>query len=347
MTTWSTPALLLLGIAAGPYGLNLLTSSVLLLLDPGIAMTVAMLGIFVGLSVDIRQRAVPRTLAASFVRTMTTVLGVGAVTLAISSWGLSQVPVPVALPIRASDPRTLWLLALMAGVCAAVSHAAEDVNVDDVLMIVAGGLIVAAIRAPAPDAMLLVALAVAGISVMVALAGWLLVGQANSEGEQHVFVVGSLLLTGGAAAYLSVSAAFAGLIAGLTWNVAGNVAKARIVRDLNYFQHPLVVLVLITAGASATLSVEAMWLGAIFVATRAFFRSLGVAMARRLHDVPTTAEGRSSLISAGLVGIALAFDAFRANGRPEWAVILLGGVVIGTIGSEVIALFLPPRETAR
>ena len=345
MTTWSTPALLLLGIAAGPYGLNLLTSSVLLLLDPGIAMTVAMLGIFVGISVNIRQRAVPRTLAASFVRTMTTVLGVGAVTLAISSWGLVQVPVPA--PLRGSDPRTLWLLALMAGVCAAVSHAAEDVNVDDVLMIVAGGLIVAAIRAPTPDAMLLVALAVAGISVMVALAGWLLVGQANSEGEQHVFVVGSLLLTGGAAAYLSVSAAFAGLIAGLTWNVAGNVAKARIVRDLNYFQHPLVVLVLITAGASATLSVEAMWLGAIFVATRPSFKSLGVAMARRLHDVPTTAEGRSSLISAGLVGIALAFDAFRANGRPEWAVTLLGGVVIGTIGSEVIALFLPPRETAR
>ena len=57
MTIWSTPALLLLGIAVGPHGLNLLSSSVVLLLDPGIAMTLAMLGVFVGLELQSRAAA--------------------------------------------------------------------------------------------------------------------------------------------------------------------------------------------------------------------------------------------------------------------------------------------------
>jgi hypothetical protein len=54
MTPWSTPALLLLGIAAGPYGLNLMSPSVVLLLDPGIAMAVAMLGVFVAVHAERR-----------------------------------------------------------------------------------------------------------------------------------------------------------------------------------------------------------------------------------------------------------------------------------------------------
>ena len=38
MTGWSISATLLLGIAAGPYGLHMLSPTVLSLLDPGIAM---------------------------------------------------------------------------------------------------------------------------------------------------------------------------------------------------------------------------------------------------------------------------------------------------------------------
>jgi hypothetical protein len=214
---------------------------------------------------------------------------------------------------------------------------------DDVLMIVAGSLIVGAIREPAVWPLLLLVLAFAVISVVVALAGWLLVGQADSEAEQHVFVVGSLLLMGGAATYLSLSAAFAGLLAGLSWNLAGNLAKVRIARDLHYFQHPLVVLVLVVAGAGAMLSRDAAVLAAIFVAVRALSRRAGGWIAGRLVAIRPEGDAESSLVSAGLVGLALALDAFRADGRPEWAATLLGAVVIGTIGSEVTALFVPVR----
>jgi hypothetical protein len=58
--------------------------------------------------------------------------------------------------------------------------------------------------------MFLVTLAVAGVAIIVAFASWLLVGQTDAEREPQVFVVGALLLVGGAAAYLSLSALFAG-----------------------------------------------------------------------------------------------------------------------------------------
>ena len=182
MMSWSASALLLLlGIAAGPYGLNLLSASVLLLLDPLIAMALAMLGVFIGLGIDLRRP-------------------------------------------RPSTPAALAVV---------------------------GGIAMAAIRDSSPVALVLMPLGLAGVAIVVAFAGWLLVGQADSEREQQVFVIGSLLLLGGAAAYASLSALFAGLLAGVVWNSGGNLARARIVQHLAYFQHPLVVVMLLAAGAAA------------------------------------------------------------------------------------------------
>lgn len=328
MTVWSTPALLLLGIALGPYGLNLLSPSILLVLDPGIAMTLAMLGVFVGLSFESGHSRMPRQIAAGGLRTITTIAAVGAA--AFAAWSFWIGP---------GSP--MWMPALMLGVCAAVSDVAADVNIDDVLMILAGSFVVAALREAEVGPLLLLMLAVAGISIVVAFASWLLVGQTDSVAEQHVFVVGALLLLGGAAAYLSLSTVVAGLMAGLVWSVAGNVAKARIIRDLHYFQHPLVVLVLVSAGAGAILSVETMALAVIFVAVRTLSRPVGAWMARRLTGDRPSGESEASLISAGLVGIALALDVFRADSRVEWGAMLVGAVVLGTIISGAVALFVP------
>ena len=328
MTSWSTPALLVIGVAAGPHGLDLLSASVLLLLDPGIAMALAMLGVFVGLSFDPSQRRILHMFAASGLRTVTTVVVVGGAALVVGGYRLN----PGSL---------LWLMAIMFGVCAAVSNVDTDVNADDVLMIVAGGLVVGAVRAPAAGPMLLLVVAFAAVAIAVAMAGWMLVGQTSSEGEQHVFVVGTLLLLGGAATYLSQSASFAGLLAGVTWNVARGLSRTRILRDLHYFQHPLVVLGLVSAGASATISVDAMTLAVIFVAVRALSRPIDAWMVRWQSRVSPAAELTPSRISAGLVGIALAFDMVRIDGRPEWGITLLSAVVIGSIVSEVLALLIP------
>jgi hypothetical protein len=276
----------------------------------------------------------PRLVAASTVRTVTTIAAVGAGVLA----ALSYWPVSAGLPI--------WLPALMIGVCAAATNAAADVTVDDVLVIVAGSVIIA-VAGARQDGPIVLPVALAGISILVAFAGWLLVGQTASEGEQHVFVVGSLLLLGGAATYLSLSAVAAGLVAGIVWNLAGNVAKPRIIRDLNYFQHPLVVLLMIAAGAGATLSIDAMVLAIVFVAIRALATRAGRWAARRLIQVTATGEGGPSLISAGFVGLALALDMFRRAGAPEWAGPLLGAVAVGSFVSDAMSLFVPVHDETR
>ena len=138
-------------------------------------------------------------------------------------------------------------------------------------------------------------LAIAGVAVIVAFAGWLLVGQADSEREQQVFVIGSLLLLGGSAAYTSLSAVFAGLLAGFVWNAAGNLARARIVQHLDYFQHPLIVVMLLAAGASITFSIEAL---AVMV----------VVAALHVAGRPVT---QPFPVSAGATAIAVALDVFR------------------------------------
>ena len=223
---WTTSALLLLlGIAAGPYGLNLLSSSVLLLLDPLIVMALGMLGVFIGLAIDPRR------------------------------------PRPTA-------PAVLALLA---------------------------GIAMAALRDASPFARVLMVLGIAGVAIVVAFAGWLLVGQADSEREQQVFVIGSLLLLGGGAAYASLSAVFAGLLAGMVWSSGGDIARARIVHHLDYFQHPLVVMMLLVAGASITFSIESLAMLVVIAALHAVGRSVS-------EPFP---------VSAGTASIAVALDIFR------------------------------------
>lgn len=229
MTLWTLPALLLMGVAVGPNGLNLLTPSVVLLLDPIVAMALAMIGVFVGLNVDLHK---PRADAS-------------------------------------------MVIALLGGVAIGFSREAS------------------------PVALFLITLAIAGIAIIVAFAGWLLVGQTDSEREQQVFVVGALLLVGGAAAYLSLSALFAGLFAGILWSAAGDLARARIVKELDYFQHPLVVLLLLVTGASITTYVEAAVLALVVLILH---------LAARDGARATSAV---AVMPLPLVAVALALDVFR------------------------------------
>jgi hypothetical protein len=233
MTIWSLPALLVAGAAFGPHGLNLLTASVLQLLDPIVAMALAMIGVFVGLNIDLDR------------------------------------------------PR-----------------------IDAAVLIAALGALAIVLSREAPAMMLLlITVAMAGIAAVVAFAGWLLVGQTDSEREHQVLVVGSLLLVGGAAAYLSLSALFAGLLAGMVWNAAGDLARARIVKELEYFQHALVVLLLLVAGASITRPIEAAVLALVVIILHLAARD--------------GASAPSHVVAAPLplVAVALALDVFRGAFR--------------------------------
>ena len=92
---------------------------------------------------------------------------------------------------------------------------------------------------------------------------------------------------------------FAGLFAGILWSAAGDLARARIVKELDYFQHPLIVLVLLVAGASITRYVEAGVLALVVLILHLAARE----GTRDASAVP--------IMPLPLVAVALALDVFR------------------------------------
>ena len=77
--------------------------------------------------------------------------------------------------------------------------------------IVLGGVALAVFReASAPRAVLLMAQAI-GAVLLLAVAAWLLVGSATTETERRLFTIAAVMVVGGAADYLSLSALLGGI----------------------------------------------------------------------------------------------------------------------------------------
>jgi len=330
--------LLPLGMALGPAGLNLLSDSVLSHLDPVVSVSLVALGIFAGLDLNVRRaREIRLLIAASFEAGVTTLV-VGAGVLA----GQFQ--------LALAGPAT-WQVALVFGIAAAVSSttsstapdrsaslAARVGDLDDVLPILLGGLVLAWMQWGVSVSALSLAGQAGLIALVIAAAGWLLIAQAPAESEQHVFVAGSLLLLGGAAAYLSMSALWIGLAGGLGWSVAGGPARDSIDRNMQYVQHPLMVLLLLVAGARLQPGVTAVALAAIYVACRVAGKLVGGWLARAvvMHDLPVDLGRR--LLAPGVMGVAFALNVLQVTGPSEQATLLLSVAVLGSLGSELLSV---------
>ena len=65
MTYWSAPALLLFGVALGSHGLNVLSASALLLVDPVVAAALATIGALAGLTIDLRWSGIAAVIVAA------------------------------------------------------------------------------------------------------------------------------------------------------------------------------------------------------------------------------------------------------------------------------------------
>lgn len=340
------PSLMLLplGVALGPHGIGLLTPAVLSYLDAAVSVAIATLGVFVGLGLDWRRPLETRLLAAASVEAgLTLTMVVGGVWLALS----------FAEPETGLEP---WLFSLLLGICAASSSttAIEHPNhpgvtarrigdLDDVLTIVAGGIALTWIHTSDPRTAASVVAQSAAIALMLALAGWLLVAQASSDIEQRVFVLGTLLLLGGAVEYLSMSALFSGLIAGVFWKAAGGSARERIERDVRHVQHPLVVLLLLTAGARLTGWPSLTALVPVYLLFRIGGKVFGGWLAGRIagHDRPMGVG--LYLVSPGMIAVALALNVLQAAG-PDRGGVLLAAAIAGSIGSDLLSLLVHPRE---
>ena len=182
----------------------------------------------------------------------------------------------------------------------------------------------------------------AGATVALGAAGWLLLTRASSETEERVFAVSVLLLVGGVADALSLSALLGGLVAGVFWRYAGRQPRDTIGRDVLFVQHPLLMLVLLVAGARADLSPVSLRLAAGYLLLRVAGKLAGGAVARHAAGVNTPHDLGLSLLPPGVFGVAFALNAVTVVGAD--ASVLLATVVAGTIGSEIVARFLPPRR---
>jgi hypothetical protein len=339
--------LLLLGIALGPYGIGVLSPTALTYLDPIIAVALTALGTFIGLGLSLRTPRERRLLNAASVEALLTVI--------VVAGGLYSARAFVSPDFGSAA----WLSFLTLAVCASASStpsvpgsggmtslAARIGDLDDVLPVILGGVLLACLREHAP----LLAASLFGQSIaltlMVAIAGWLLVSAVASDSEQRVFALGALLLIAGVAEFLALSALMGGFVAGVFWNVAAPRVRERIARDVRHVQHPLVVLLLLIAGARVEASVTIAALSLAYALFRIVGKMLAGWFAGRVAQLAVPSSLGLYLLSPGVIGIAFALNALRV--WPDGTgTLLLSAVVFGSIASELLALVVHPREESR
>ncbi|HEX6974835.1 MAG TPA: hypothetical protein VF147_10565 [Vicinamibacterales bacterium] len=327
-----------LGFALGPRGIGVLSASTLSHMDVVVSIALATLGVFIGIAAGTEGRVVRRLAAASTVEAGATVAIVGgAVYLLLRAWEMPLELSPLAV-------------ALVLGICASASSApvtapkvaSRVADLDDVGPIVAGAVVLALLTpgglAPLASAVIT---GIAGIGA--GAAGWLLFDRVEGA-ERNVLVLGTLALIGGCAAYVDASPLFAGLAAGWFWAVAPGHADRIVADDLQRVQHPLVVLVLIVAGAALTPSAAGLWLLAPYVVFRVAGKLVGGWIASRIAPGVAPSDLGAFLISPGVIGVAFALNVEQV--APGSAGAIAFAASAGAIVSELLAVVVAP-EPAR
>jgi hypothetical protein len=265
-----------IGILLGPRLLNFVSMDVLAQFDPVISIALAVLGIFVGFGYVSARGAEKRkwVVGATFQAFVTVASVSTAMYFLLSGWKL---PLPV----------DSFTAAIVLGICTAASAAmrvdaagsqhlltAADLADFDDLAVIALATVVVPLLAGGLSIALAVALAlVVGLSI--GAAGSLLFTRSQGTPERGVFVTGTVVLLGGAAAYASLSPLATGCIAGLLWARSQKSTASLVESELRKLQHPLVALLLIVAGASIQFSYSLLWLAAPLVLFRFTGKLLG------------------------------------------------------------------------
>jgi Kef-type K+ transport system membrane component KefB len=214
-------------------------------------------------------------------------------------------------------------------------------DLDDVIAVAGGACVVAAVHASSARAVGAVLLVTLVAGLLAGGTGWLLFERAQSDAERTVFVLGAIALVGGAAEYLRSSPLLAGVVAGIVWKRSPGAADHIIRADVGRFQHPLVILLLVIAGALVQFSAVALWLLGPFVVFRLAGKVIGAWLGSRLLEGGTAAMLAAYLLPPGLLGIAISLNVVQASASPA-ATAVLSAVALGTLVSELLALVVVP-----
>ncbi len=340
-----TPGIIFLPLGAllGPHALGWIAPRLLDRLGLAVTIALAMLGVLVGLALGREIRTAARLFFAASLESAVTTAMVTAATV----YFITATDVPLDAPLIG--------FALALGLCASASSATSAhpdsepaaavatrvADLDDVLPIVLAVVAFALLGSSTRSELTIMVLAPPLIGLTAGAVGWLVFERAESGPERVVFVLGTLSLAGGAAAYLHVSPLAVGLVAGVTWALVPGRVDRVVEDDLRRVQHPLVVLLLVAAGASTTLSVAAIWLLPPYL----LFRLAGKVAGAWL--VAPSVEVRSSDLAAFLmppgvlaVAFALNFSQMLPSASGQ---MLLSTVAVGTAAFEVFALAVVPH----
>jgi len=114
---------------------------------------------------------------------------------------------------------------------------------------------------------------------------------------------------------------------------------------VRHVQHPLVVLLLLTAGAHVGMWPALTVLVPMYLVFRIIGKVAGGWLAGRLagHDEPVRVG--LYLVSPGMIGVAVALNVLQAGGVDR-AGLLLTAALAGSFASELISRLVHPREAA-
>lgn len=329
------------GMVLGPYGIGLLSPSVLAQTHAVGWVALAVIGVFVGLGLAGRQ------VAGAAKADLLGSSALAAITAAALAGALAALVRAAAPPLPGADVAAALLIGLCLSVSAAVQPGPRDsvalrrasqlAHFDDVPLMVGGAVVVAALAA---DAWELRVAATVAAGAAIGAAGCLLFERAD-ESERGLFVAGAVLLLAGVGAYLGTSPLLSGAVAAIVWVMTPGAADRITAHDLRNLQHPLVALLLVMAGAQVTWTPAVVWLAAGALVARLaakLLASLVIARAEGLAPALLAAV----LLPPGVMGIALALNAALLPGDDRgW---IVSTVTLATVASEVLAAFLPASD---
>ena len=214
-------------------------------------------------------------------------------------------------------------------------------DLDDVLPIAIAVVAMAIVPSADPGPRWILSLLPIAAGIAIGAIGGLVFERAESGAERAVFVLGTLSLAGGAAAYLHVSPLGVGLVAGLCWTIVPGRADRIVQDDLRRVQHPLVVLLLVTAGAMWTPSIAAVWLLTPYLLFRLAGKVTGAWVSAWFLDV-SASDLAAYLISPGVLAVAFALN-FRQVLPPATGDMVLSTVAIATAAFELFAVAVVPH----
>jgi hypothetical protein len=129
------------------------------------------------------------------------------------------------------------------------------------------------------------------------------------------------------------------------WTLAPGRAERVVEADLQKVQQPLVVLLLVTAGALASMSPAALWLLPPYLLFRLAGKVLGAWLSAPLVDVRAS-DLAAYLMPPGVLAVAFALN-FRQVLPVAAGDTLLSTVAIGTAAFELFALAVVPHWRGR